>query len=194
MPLLYIDAEAELQYFGHLMGCKEPTKWKRPWCWERLKAKGEGDGRGWDGWMASPTQWTRVWANSRRQWRTEKPGVLQFVGLQRVGQYLEAEQQPPPSPVLVGGQLLGWVSIIQLKIDTTYWGSTRSHRLRVQSYQTVPLANHMLLVGFRCQSQAHKLICYYRSEVPMTLSLGSINLPEWLTQFRETLSYVIVLL
>ena len=43
---------------------EEPTHWKRPWCWERLKAGGEGDDRGWDGWMASPTQWTWVWVNS----------------------------------------------------------------------------------------------------------------------------------
>ena len=46
--------------------CKELTHWKRSWCWERMKAGGEGDDRGWDGWMASPTQWTWVWANSRR--------------------------------------------------------------------------------------------------------------------------------
>ena len=45
--------------------CKELTHWKRPWCWERLKAGGERDNRGWDGWMASPTQWTWVWASSR---------------------------------------------------------------------------------------------------------------------------------
>ena len=56
--------------------CKEPTHWKRLWCWERLRAGGEGDGRGWDGWMASLTRWTWVWANSRRWWRTGKPGVL----------------------------------------------------------------------------------------------------------------------
>ena len=55
--------------------CEELTHWKRPWCWERLKAGGEGDDRGWDGWMASPIQWTWVWANSRRWWRTGKPGV-----------------------------------------------------------------------------------------------------------------------
>ena len=54
---------------------KELTHWKRPWCWEGLKAGGEGDDRGWDGWMASPIQWTWVWANSRRWWRTGKPGV-----------------------------------------------------------------------------------------------------------------------
>ena len=46
--------------------CKELTHWKRPWCWERLRARGEEGSRGWDGWMESPTQWTWVWANSRR--------------------------------------------------------------------------------------------------------------------------------
>ena len=46
--------------------CEELTHWKRPWCWERLKAGGEKEDRGWDGWMASLIQWTRVWANSRR--------------------------------------------------------------------------------------------------------------------------------
>ena len=55
---------------------EELTHWKRPWCWERLKTGGEGDDRGWDGWMASPTQWTWVWADSRRWWRTGKSGVL----------------------------------------------------------------------------------------------------------------------
>ena len=65
--------------------CKEPTLWKRPWCWERLKAGGEGDDRGWDGWMASLTQWTWVWTNSGRSWKTGKPGVLQSKGSQRSG-------------------------------------------------------------------------------------------------------------
>ena len=45
--------------------CEELTHWKRPWCWERLKVRGEGHDRGWDGWMASPAQWTWVWVNSR---------------------------------------------------------------------------------------------------------------------------------
>ena len=64
---------------------EEPTHWKRLWCWERLKAGGEGHDRGWDGWIASPTQWTLVWASSRRLWRTGRPGVLQSMGSQRVG-------------------------------------------------------------------------------------------------------------
>ena len=64
--------------------CKEPTHQKRLWCSEKWKAGGEGDDRGQDGWMASPTQWIWVWASSRRWWRTEKPGMLQSMGLQRV--------------------------------------------------------------------------------------------------------------
>ena len=76
----------KLQYFGHLMWRADL---KRPWCWERLKAGGEGDDRGWDGWMASLTQWTLVWVNSRSWWWTGRPGVLQSMGSQRVRQELK---------------------------------------------------------------------------------------------------------
>ena len=65
--------------------CEELTHWKRPWCWKRLKAVGEGDDRGWDGWMASPTRWTWVWTSSGSWWWTGKPGVLQYIGSRRVG-------------------------------------------------------------------------------------------------------------
>ena len=61
-----------------------------PWCWKRFRA-GEGDDRGWDGGMASPTQWTWVWVNSRRWWWTGRPGVLQSMGSQRVGHDWAAE-------------------------------------------------------------------------------------------------------
>ena len=54
---------------------------KSPWCWEGLGAGGEGDDRGWDGWMSSPTQWTWVWVNSRSWWWTGRPGMLRFMGL-----------------------------------------------------------------------------------------------------------------
>ena len=64
----------KLQYFGHLL--QKLTHWKRSWCWEKLKAGGEGDVRGWDGWTASLTQWTWVWMSSRNWWWTGKPGVL----------------------------------------------------------------------------------------------------------------------
>ena len=62
----------KLQYLG--TWCKEMTHWKIPWCWERLRERVEGDDRGWDGSMASLTQWTWVWVNSGRQWRTGMPG------------------------------------------------------------------------------------------------------------------------
>ena len=71
----------KLQYFGHLIW---RTHWKRPWCWARLKAGGEGDDKGWDGWMASLTRCTWVWVNSRCWWWTGRPGVLQFMGLQEL--------------------------------------------------------------------------------------------------------------
>ena len=64
--------------------CEELTHWKRPWCWERLRA-GEENDRGWDGWMASPTQWTLVWVDSGSWWWTGRPGVLWFMASQRVG-------------------------------------------------------------------------------------------------------------
>ena len=65
--------------------CKELTHWKRLWCWEGLGAGGRGDDRGWDGWMASLTWWTWVWVNSGSWWWTGRPGVLRFMGSQRVG-------------------------------------------------------------------------------------------------------------
>ena len=72
---------------------KELTHWKRPWCWERLRAGGEGDNRGCDGWLASPTQWTWVWAKSGREWRKGRPGMLQSMGSQRMWHDLGIEQQ-----------------------------------------------------------------------------------------------------
>ena len=79
----------KLQYFGRwrshqLFWCKELSHLKRPWCWESLKAGREGDDRGWDGWMASPTWRTWVCINSRSWWWTGRPGMLQSMGLQRV--------------------------------------------------------------------------------------------------------------
>ena len=81
---------------------KEPIHWKRPWCWKRLRAR-EGSDRALDGWMASPIQWTWVWANSRRWWRTGKPGMLQFMGLQTVGTWLS-----------------NWTTTIYIHMDTHY--------------------------------------------------------------------------
>ena len=81
--------------------------WKRPWCWERLKAWNEGNDRGWGDWMASPTWWTWVWASSRSWWWTGKPGMLQSMGLQRVG------------------QLSYWTELNWCEIKFIFYGKTR---------------------------------------------------------------------
>ena len=83
-PWIFIgrtDAEAEIPVLWPRG--EELTPWKRPWCWERLRAGGEGDDRGWDGWIASVTRWTWVWACSRHWWWTGRPGMLQSMGFQR---------------------------------------------------------------------------------------------------------------
>ena len=73
----------KLQYLATWWG--ELTHWKRPSCWERLKSGREGDDRVWDGWMTSPTQWAWVWASFGSLWWTGEPGMLQSMGLQKVG-------------------------------------------------------------------------------------------------------------
>ena len=73
----------KLQNFGHLK--QRTDSFEKTLMLERLKAGGEGDDRGWGDWMASLTQWTWVWVNSGIWWWTERPGVLQFMGSQRIG-------------------------------------------------------------------------------------------------------------
>ena len=73
----------KLQSFGHLM--QRTDSLEKTWCWESLKTGGAGDDRGWDGWMASSTQWTWICTNSRSWWWTGRRGVLPFMGSPRVG-------------------------------------------------------------------------------------------------------------
>ena len=77
------DAEAETPIFWPTW-CEELTHLKIPWCWERLRTGGEGDDRGWNGWMASPTRCTWVWVISGSCWGTRKSGILESMGSQRV--------------------------------------------------------------------------------------------------------------
>ena len=95
----------KLQYFGHLMWRVDSLEGL--WCWEGLGAGGEGDDRGWDGWMASLTWWTWVWVNSRSWCWTGRPGVLRFMGLQRVGHGWATE--------------LNWLMAIHLVLDWLHW-------------------------------------------------------------------------
>ena len=109
----------KLHYFGHLMWRAHSLR--RPWCLERLRAGGEGDDRGWDGWMASPTQWTWVWVNSRSWWWAGRPGVLQSMGSQRVRHDWLTEKQ-------CGNHLL--VFIVRKRRMKTTWDCQRTLKYR----------------------------------------------------------------
>ena len=80
----------KFQYFGQLL--RRTTHWKRPWCWERLRA-GERDDRGWDDWMASPTRWTWVWVDSRSLWWTGRPGAVHGVAESDMTEWLNWKLQ-----------------------------------------------------------------------------------------------------
>ena len=77
-----LQIRSSIPFYTLATWCKELTHWKRSQCWERLKTGGEGDDRGWDGWLASLTGWIWVWASSGSSWWTGKPGMLQSMGLQ----------------------------------------------------------------------------------------------------------------
>ena len=110
----------KLQYFGHLMWSTD--SWRRPWCWERLRAGGEGDDRGWDGWMESLTRWTWVWASSRNWWWTGKPGVLLSMGLERVRWLRDwAELNWGSTQIDSNGNFWGLALLKEKKI-ILYWG------------------------------------------------------------------------
>ena len=88
--------------------CEEPTHWKRPWCWERLRTGAERGDRGLEGWMTSPIQWIWVWVNSGRWWRTGKPGMLESMGSQTVGHDWLAEQP-------------WWLRLVWRRVPTQWW-------------------------------------------------------------------------
>ena len=143
--------------------CEELTHLKRPWCWERLRAGGEGDNRGWDGWMASPTRWTWVWVDSGSWWWTGRPGVLQFMGSQRVGHdwatelnwtdqfwRLEAPNQNvsiinfrwefflacrmPPSGCILNGEERGFLVSFLIRVLIPSWGPPSWARLNLITF------------------------------------------------------------
>ena len=90
--------------------CEELTHLKRLWCWKRLNAGGEGDDRGQDGWMASQTQWTWVWASSGSWWWTGKPGVLQSMGVTKSQTRLSDWTEPTCKEIYINSScFLFWI-------------------------------------------------------------------------------------
>ena len=124
--------KVKLQYFGHLIWTADSFE-KTLKGWERLRAGGEGDDRGWDGWMASQTQWTRVWVNSRSWWWTGKPGVLWFMGSQRVGHDWATE--------------LNWTAVATGLEKVTFHFSPKDSNAKQYSYfHTIALISHAIKV------------------------------------------------
>ena len=120
--------------------CEELTHWKRLWCWEGLGAGGKGDDREWDSWMASPTQWTWVWVNSRRWWWTGRPGVLRFMGSQIVGHDWATELNWIELPLFMVLTLLKMLCLLfttppSLPIFLRFISSLS---ISTKSFQTVP--------------------------------------------------------
>ena len=144
--------------------CEELSHLKRPWCWERWKS-GEGDNRGWDGWMASPMRWIWIYVDSRSWWWTGRPGMLQSLWSQRVGHdwvtelnwYLCLDDAHMGNDFVGKWLLMTWVFIA----DGTSWflemwpkgrASREGEWLRMESWR-LPLAPHtsglmgMVLIG-----------------------------------------------
>ena len=137
--------------------CKGLTHLKRPWCWERLKAGGEGDDRRWDGWMASPTQCTWIWVSSGSWWWTGRSGVLQSTGSKRVGHDWATELIWLLSLVLIGpeGSVI-FLSLFVMFIPVSI--SISLERTGIQHFYIFPLftiapfntdISYLLLVLFR---------------------------------------------
>ena len=121
------------------------THWKRPWFRERLKAGGEGDDRRWDGWMVSLTPWTWVWVSSGSWWWTGKPGVLQSMGLQRVGHDWATELN------WICICWVNWCIMAELSIRGPYiWKSAVAEKkVRVQNKKWTPPTHILPLVNIQ---------------------------------------------
>ena len=105
--------QLKLKLLQFITWYEELTLWKKTLVLGKIEGKRKRGGRGWDGWMASPTQWTWVWASSGSWWWTGKPGMLQSMGLQRVGLEWVTEQQQ--QQLLIG--LPPWFLVLQYLVE-----------------------------------------------------------------------------
>ena len=165
--------------------CKELTHLKRPWCWGKLKAGGEGDDRGWNGWMASPTQWAWVWVSSGRWWRTGKTGVLQSMRLQRFGHDWATEQQQYYT-------ICNWVESTDMK-ESRIW---RADQKLYVNFQLCGRAVHLtttfaqgstisyiwITLGF-CKSLEQAIFFIWPSKQDCEVEMSTLFLVKWLRTF-----------
>ena len=166
------DAKAETSVFGHL--CKELTHWKRLWCWEGMGAGGEGDDRGWNGWMASLTRWTWVWVNSGSWWWTGRPGMLWFMVqesdtterlnwtemLNHVQLFCDVMESSPPGSSVHGIsqiRILEWVAISFSKASFRPLFESESSALAGRSFTTESPGKHTEVMS-QVQNWEHTIL------------------------------------
>ena len=186
--------------------CEELIHLQRPWCWERLKAGGEGDNRGWDGWMASPTCWTWVWVSSRSWWWTGRPDVLQSMGLQRVGHDWATELNwigPPPSycgqsSLFTHAQTLSRPVLCD-PMDRSPLGSSVHGLLQARVLEWVAMLSSGIFLTQGSSSDLLSLLNWQGVSLPLptpgkplingNLSLKSINKIIWFCYFQVMLLF-----
>ena len=146
--------------------CEKLTHSKIPWCWEGLGAGGEGDDRGWDGWMASQTQCTWVWVDSGSWWWTGSPGMLQFMGSQRVRHYWATElnwtELTSFQEGVVAKVVYLWVFI--LKADFINWSI--QYLLKDSYFTFIPFLSDPRDRAMFCGNESHKLVRVLSRENP----------------------------
>ena len=164
--------------------CKELTHLKRPWCWEGLRAGGEGDNRGWDGWMASPTQWTWVWVDPSSWWWIGRPVVLQFMGLQWVGHDCGAElifSMVPQSIWESPGKILSGWSIYRYNPMTNKNGlkilDLYCHRMGKRT--EIPLYSGLFSYNHSWGLIKFKTLHFSRGTIPAGTNLPLSSAPIW---------------
>ena len=179
----------KLQYFGHLMGRTDSLE--KTLMLGKIEGRGEGDDRGWDGWMALSTQWTWVWVSSRSWWWTGRPGVVQSMGLQRVRHYWVTElnrtglipvlfclsSAPPSFPLLLLSFPSSSKSTPYLKVVLPPWSELQSLCL----FSTLCFWNYpsserhcqwMYKAGFINHLQKDSYISNYWAEMSSLITLG----------------------
>ena len=171
------------------------THWKKPWCWERLKAGGEGGNRGWDAWMVSLTQWTWVWASSRRWWRTGKPGVLQSTGSQSLSDWIARAicatgVTVPRSARLLTVRAGTLKQVIRLQVQSSsLYNRPRSYMkasTRCSDLELQDLFFHLLCLAKSCwwvtngRALSITMLCFMTSSDSQHISLNRNSNPSFL--------------
>ena len=137
-----------------------------PWFWEGLGAGGEGDDIGWDGWMASPTQWTWVWVNSGSLWWTGRPGVLQFMGSQRAGHDWVTDWTETSSPST-------WTrTLFPKETNLLSWWSPNAHVHLENLQRSIPIFPMSQIISLTFLFTVAQL--YSQARLSITFSLNSL--------------------